>query len=84
MEYGAHRAKGRGPTRGDADLQWRALAEQPVKQPEEAEDEHSKVPGAGPMTGPMIRGVLVRAAHRPGLVLRCVLRVANALWRVAE
>jgi hypothetical protein len=80
MEYGAHRAKGRGPTRGDADLQWRALGEQPVKQPEEAQDEHSKVPGAGPMTGPMIRGVLVR----PGLVLRCVLRVADALGRVAE
>ena len=80
MEYGAHLAKGRGPTCGEVDLQRRALGEQPHKQPEEAEDEHGKVPGAGPI----IRRVLVRAAHCPGLVLRCVLRVADALWRVAE
>jgi hypothetical protein len=80
MGYGAHRAKDRGPTRGEADPQRRALGEQPHKQPEETEDEHSKVPGAGPI----IRRVLVRAAHCPGLVLRCVLRVADALWRVAE
>jgi hypothetical protein len=76
MEYGGHRAKGRGPTHGEADPQRSALREQPQKQPEEAEDEHSKVTGAGPMIG----GVLVRAAHRPGriLVLSCVLRVAEA------
>ena len=90
MEYGAHLAKGRGPTCGEVDLQRRALGEQPHKQPEEAEDEHGKVPGAGPMTGSMSGsvtcGVLVRAAHRPGrgLVFRSVLRVADALWRVAE
>jgi len=86
MEYGAHRAKGRGPTCGEVDPQRRALGEQPQKQPEEAEDEHGKVPGAGPMTGSVTGGVLVRAAHRPGrgLVLRSVLRIADALWRVAE
>jgi hypothetical protein len=34
----------------------------------------------------VIRGVLVRAAHRAGLglVLRCVLRVTDARWRVAD
>jgi hypothetical protein len=78
MEYGAHRAKGRGPTRGDGVPQQYALGKQPQKQPEEAEDEHGKVPDASPV----IRGVLVRAAHRPGRGL--VLRVADALWRVAE
>ena len=82
MGYGGHRAKDRGPTRGEADPQWRALGEQPHKQPEETEDEHSKVPGAGPI----IRRVLVRAAHHTGrgLVLRCMLRVAGALRRVAD
>ena len=80
MGYGGHWAKGRGPTRGAADPQRRALGEQPQKQPEEAEGEHGEVPGAGPM----IRRVLVRAAHRPGLVLRCVLRVTEAFWGVAE
>ena len=32
----------------------------------------------------MIRRVLVGAAHHPGVVLRCVLRVAGALRRVAD
>jgi hypothetical protein len=39
------------------------------------------------MTEPMIRGVLVRAAHRPAgssMVLRCVPRVAGALRWVAD
>ena len=86
MEYGAHRAKGRGPTCGETDPQRRALGEQPHKQPKEAEGEHGKVPGGGSVTGSVTGGVLVRAAHRPGrgLVFRSVLRVADALRRVAE
>jgi hypothetical protein len=72
--------------RGQADPQRRALGEQRQKQPEKAEGEHSKVPGAGLMTDPMIRGVLVRAAHRTGrsVVLRRVAPVARALRRVAD
>jgi hypothetical protein len=59
-----------------------ALGEQPQQQAEEVDDEHGKVPGARPV----IRGVLVCAAHRAGLglVLRLVLLVADAFWRVAD
>jgi hypothetical protein len=56
------------------------------EQREQAEGEHSKVPGAGSVTGPVIRGVLVRVTYRTdhGLVLRCILSVADALRRVAD
>ena len=68
--------------RTECDPQRRALGEQSQEQAEEAEDEHGEVPGARPV----IRGVLVRVAHRAGrgLVLRLVLRVADARWRVAD
>ena len=36
------------------------------------------------MTGAVICGVLVRVVHRAGLVLRCVLRGAGALRKVAN
>jgi hypothetical protein len=68
--------------RTECDPQRRALGEQSQEQAEEADDEHGEVRGARPV----IRGVLVRVTHRAGrsLVLRCVLRVADALWRVAD
>ena len=68
--------------RAGCDPHRRALREQPPEQAEEADDEHGEVAGARPV----IRGVLVRVTHRAGrgLVLCCVLRVADALWRVAE
>ena len=63
--------------------QRRALGDQPQEQAEETYDENGEVPGAGPVA----RGMLVRITHRDGrglLVLRCVLRVADAHRRVAE
>ena len=68
--------------RTGCDPQRRALGEQPQEQAEEADDERGEVPGARPV----IRGVLVRVTHRAGrsLVLRCVLRVGDALRRVAD
>ena len=68
--------------RAESDAQRCPLEEQPQEQAEEVDDEHGEVPGARPV----IRGVLVCAAHRAGLglVLCCVLRVADALRRVAE
>jgi hypothetical protein len=63
--------------------QRRALGDQPQEQAEETYDENGEVPGAGPVA----RGMLVRITHRDGrglLVLRCVLRVADAQRRVAE
>ncbi len=56
------------------------------EQREQAEGEYGEVPGAGPVTGPMIRWVLVRVTYRTdhGLVLRCMLTVADALRRVAD
>ena len=69
--------------RDESDAQRCPLEEHPQEQAEDAEDEHGEVPDARPM---MTRGVLVRATHRPGswLVVRCVLRVASALRRVAH
>jgi hypothetical protein len=86
MGYGGHQTKDRGQSCIECDPQRPALGEQPQKQPEKADGEHGEVPGAGLMTGPMIRGGLMRAAHRTGrgLVLRCVLSVAGALRRVAD
>jgi hypothetical protein len=68
--------------RTEGDPQRRALGEQLQQQAEEADDEHGKVPG----TRPVIRGVLVCAAHRAGLglMLRLVLLFADAFWRVAD
>ena len=63
---------------GETDPQRSALGEQPQKQPEKADGEHGEVPGARPM----IRRVLVHAAHHTGRGL--VLRVAGALRRVAD
>jgi hypothetical protein len=56
--------------------------DQSQKQREQAEDEHGEVPGAGPITGPVICGVLVRFTYRTGCGL--VLRVAGAMRRVAD
>jgi hypothetical protein len=67
---------------GETDPQRPALGEQSQKQPEKADGEHGEVPGGRPMTGSMIRGLPVRAAHRTGRGL--VLRVAGALRRVAD
>ena len=69
---------------GQADPQRPACREQPQKQPEKADGEHGEVPGARPVTGPVIRGVLVRAARRSGLVLRCMPCVAGALRRADQ
>ena len=69
--------------RVESDPHQRTLGEGPQEQAEEAE-EHGEVPGAGSMTGPMIRRVFVGVAHRPGLVLRRVLGVAGALRWVAD
>src|SRR5215208_2031629 len=83
MEYGGHQAKDRRPMRAESDAQRCPLEEQPQEQAEDAEDEHGEVLDARPM---MTRGVLVRLTHRTGcgLVVRCVLRVASALRRVAH
>ena len=85
MEYGGHPAKDHRPRRVESDPHRRALREQPQEQAEET-DEHSKVPGAGSMTGPMTRGLLGRITHRTGraMVLRWVLCVVGAVWRVAD
>ena len=74
--------KDHGPTRAECDPHRRALGEQPQEQAEEAHDEDGEVAGARPM----IRRVLVRAVHCAGRgwVLRLVLRIADALWRVAD
>ena len=82
MQDGGHPAKDHGPTRAECDPHRRALGDQPQEQAKEADDEHGKVPGARPM----IRRVLVRVTHRAGRgwVLRLVLRVADALRRVAD
>jgi hypothetical protein len=71
---------------GEANPQRPTLGEQPQKQPEKADGEHGEVLGARPMSGSMIRGVLVCGTHRTGrgLVLRCVIRVTGALRRVAD
>jgi hypothetical protein len=52
------------------------------EQREQAEGEHGEVPCAGPV----IRWGLVRVTYRTdhGLVLRCMLTVAEALRRVAD
>jgi hypothetical protein len=69
------------PTRLQSDPQRRALGEQRQEQAEEA-DEYGEVRAACSV----VRGVLVRVTHRAdcGVVLYCMLRVAGALWRVAE
>jgi hypothetical protein len=79
MGYSGHRTNDCRPRRGECDPQRPALGEQPQEQAEET-DEHGKVPGARPM----ISRVLMGAAHHPGVVLRCVLRVAGTLRRVAD
>jgi hypothetical protein len=79
MGNSGHQTNDCRPRRGECDPQRPALGEQPQEQAEET-GEHGEVPGARPM----IRRVLVGAAHHPGVVLRCVLRVAGALRRVAD
>ena len=84
MGYSGHRTNDCRPRRGECDPQLPALGEQPQEQDEETDDEHGEVPGARRVTGPMICGVLVRAARRSGLVLRCMPCVASALRKVAD
>jgi hypothetical protein len=69
--------------RAESDARRCPLEEHPQEQAEDAEDEHGEVLDARPM---MTRGVLVRLTHPTGcgLVVRCVLRVASALRRVAH
>ena len=56
------------------------------EQREQAEGEYGEVPGAGSVTVPIIRWVLVRVTYRTdhSLVLRCMLTVADALRKVAD